>query len=164
LGNAIDACVPNPNAANGSTCVPQVANAICQLLGYERAYDEDTEVVPAAPGEAVIALTGQYCIRQGQYASSLPKNLASIPGTPCNKIQKLTCVRTLNTMATAATLGLQQATSLSVLHPTPAAENLSATAQMAETLSKASAGLVPASEVSNVSSMTATGGRKLLIV
>ena len=106
-----------------------MADAICQLLGYEQAFAEDTETVTAAPDEPVITLKGDYCLRKGQFSSTLPENLGSLPGEPCDKIQKLTCIRTLDTMAAAATLGLMD---LGALQATPAAEDLQSTARVAE--------------------------------
>ena len=143
LGNAIDACVPSPAATNGTICEPQVPDAICQLLGYERAFNDDTSTVTARPNEPVISLNGDFCLRKGQYASELPSgDLAALPGEPCQKIDHLTCIRTLDTMATALTLGLESA-QLSVLRPTPAAETLSETARVAE---QAAAMEAPATE------------------
>lgn len=130
LGNSISACVPSPN--NASICLPQVAEAICQLLGYEKAFSQDTVIVPATPGEPVVTLTGDFCLRKGVFAKQVPDNLATMPGEPCDKIQKLTCIRTLDTMAAAATLGLGQGANLSALQATPAAEDLASTAALAE--------------------------------
>lgn len=131
LGNSIDACIPAPNLPNGTVCQPQVATAICELLGYEQAFEQDTVIAPANASEPVISLNGQYCLRQGQYSNTLPDDLDSLPGQPCNKISKLTCIRTLSTLATAANAGLQEAM-LSALHPAPAAEDLATTARVAE--------------------------------
>lgn len=131
LGNSISACVPSPNNSEG-VCLPQVATAICQLLGYEKAFAEDTEVVLASPQEPVITLTGDYCLRKGVYAKQIPDNLGSMSGEPCDKIQKLTCIRTLDTMAAAATLGLGQGANLSALQAAPAAEDLATTAALAQ--------------------------------
>lgn len=167
LGNSISACVPDqskpPNTS--SICVPQVAEAICQLLGYERSFADDTQITPAAPGEPVITLTGDFCIRKGQYASVLPENFASIPGEPCDKISKLTCIRTLDTMAAAATLGLSRAENLSVLQPTPSAEDLATTAQLAEnaaTMAQQSGQPTPSGTIAAAGGGTGTSGRKLL--
>ena len=37
----------------------------------------------------------QYCLRAGQYSEALPpaEELAALPGQPCTKIDKLTCIR-----------------------------------------------------------------------
>ena len=170
LGNSISACVPDQSkpANTSSICIPQVAEAICQLLGYERAFADDTQTTPAAPGEPVITLTGEFCIRKGQYASVLPDNLASIPGEPCDKISKLTCIRTLNTMAAAATLGLAHAENLSALQPTPAAEDLAATAQLAETQANMAQREAPSQPAGSTVAATgggvSSGGRKLMKV
>ncbi len=128
LGNSISACVPSPK--DTSVCLPQVAEAICKLLGYEKAFPEDTAIVPASPQEPVVTLTGDFCLRKGVYAQNIPDNLASMPGEPCEKIQRLTCLRTLDTMAAAASLGLGEP--LSNLRAAPAAEDLALTAQLAQ--------------------------------
>lgn len=62
------------------------------MQGYDKAY-ESSEAVPAEPDEAVRELTGMYCLRQGLYAPSLPANLTDLPGQPCQRIQKITCIR-----------------------------------------------------------------------
>lgn len=93
LGNSIDACVPTPSSPNGTVCQPQVANAICQLLGYERAFEDDTVVTRANTSEPVISLDGEFCLREGQYSKTLPDNLTALPGQPCQKIEKVTCIR-----------------------------------------------------------------------
>jgi hypothetical protein len=149
LGNAISACVPSPD--NSTVCLPQVAEA------------DDTVIVPAAPQEPVVTLTGDFCIRKGVYAKQIPDNLASMPGEPCDKIQSLTCIRTLDTMAAAASLGLNQTENLSVLQAAPAAENLAATAQLAQqqaTMLEIEQQQQPAGE--SVGAATGTSGRKML--
>ncbi|KAG7672126.1 hypothetical protein Ndes2526B_g06892 [Nannochloris sp. 'desiccata'] len=128
LGNSISACVPGPD--NDTICLPQVAEAVCQLLGYEKSFPGDTIIVPALPEEPVVTLTGDFCLRKGVFAKEIPENLASMPGEPCDKIHKLTCIRTLDTMAAAASLGLGEP--LNVLQASPAAEDLASTAQLAE--------------------------------
>lgn len=35
----------------------------------------------------------QYCVRNGTYSAALPDDLGSQPGSPCTKMQGLTCVR-----------------------------------------------------------------------
>jgi len=152
LGNAIDACVPSKNGANGTVCVPQVGNAICQLLGYESAFPDDTVIAVANASEPVVSLTGEYCIRKGQYSKTLPDNLASIPGEPCSKIEKLTCIRTLDTLAAALSLGLQTV-DLDALQPAPAAEDLPTTARLAQ----------QAAVQAEMSTTIGTSGRKLLL-
>ena len=134
LGASVAACVPNPNATVPLVCGDPITEALCQLLGYEKSFPQDTTIALAAPDEPVVTLTGQYCVREGDYRPSLPPNdtLPPLPGTPCNKIQKLTCLRTLNTMSVAARLGLSKAENLTVLQPTPAAENMQKTAYIAQ--------------------------------
>lgn len=128
LGASIDPCVNN-----GATCTPAIADAICTLLGYERAYTADFNVSRAEPDEVVMSLTGEYCVREGVYAAKAPspEELAAAQGTPCNKISSISCIRTIDTMATALALGIQQA-ELTGVKAAPAAEDLDATAQMAE--------------------------------
>ena len=38
-------------------------------------------------------LTGEYCLREGTYSKTLPDNLATMPGTPCLRVDAITCVR-----------------------------------------------------------------------
>jgi hypothetical protein len=152
LGNSISACVPGPD--NETTCLPQVAEAVCQLLGYEKSFPEDTEIAPASPQEPVVTLTGDYCLRKGVFASEIPEDLASMPGEPCDKIQKLTCIRTIDAMAAAASIGV--GAPLNVLQPTPAAEDLASTAQLAEQQA------AQRQQPEEVSVATGNPGRKLL--
>lgn len=35
----------------------------------------------------------QYCLRKGVYSPTVPEDLASLPGEPCEKIDGLTCIR-----------------------------------------------------------------------
>jgi hypothetical protein len=161
LGNSISACVPNPN--DTSVCLPQVAEAICKLLGYEKAFPEDTQTAVASPQEPVVTLTGDFCLRKGIYSKNIPENLASMPGEPCDKIAKLTCIRTLDTMAAAATLGLGEVP-LSGVRAAPAAEDLAATAQLAqqEAMMQQRQQQQQPGGTSGAFNATGTSGRKLL--
>ena len=58
----------------------------------------------------------QYCLRRGQYSATVPDNLNTLPGEPCQKIDGLTCIRTRETIITA----LDQAT-LAAFRPAPPA-------------------------------------------
>ena len=139
LGNAIDPCVQN-----GTICSPKVADTICSLLGYERAFADDLKIVPAGRGEPVVALTGEFCLRKGLYSRSLPDPaaLAALPGEPCDRIAKLTCIRTLDVITAALNIGIQNAT-LGALDPAPAAEDLPATARLAEASAKEAGATAP---------------------
>lgn len=148
LGNSISACFPAPNKT--VICTPKVADAVCQLLGYEKAFQDDTVIGPANASDTVIALTGDYCISNDKVFSKSPPEPAPISTvstmeastmmggitptsediTPCSIIQKLSCIRTLDTMATALSLGLNE--EMHLLKPAPAAEDLASTARLAE--------------------------------
>jgi hypothetical protein len=72
--------------------------------------------------------------------------------------------RTLNTLAAAATLGLQELNStLDFLHPTPAAESLAQTAQVAHSLAEQAVAGGPSSEAAPavMPVAVAVGGRRL---
>jgi len=155
LGNSISACVPTAN--DETICLPEVAEAVCQLLGYEKSFPEDTEVVSASPQEPVVTLTGDFCLRKGVFANEIPEDLASMPGEPCDKIQKLTCIRTIDAMAASASLGLGEP--LNVLQAAPAAEDLAATAQLAE---EQAVQQQQSQDGINVSVATDNSGRKML--
>lgn len=64
----------------------------CLSAGYDQAYNPG-EIVQADPDEAVRSLTGEYCLRQGIYSRTKPSNLTELPGEPCNRIEKITCIR-----------------------------------------------------------------------
>jgi hypothetical protein len=101
LGASIDPCVNN-----GATCTPAIADAICTLLGYERAYTADFNVSRAEPDEVVMSLTGEYCVREGVYAAKAPspEELAAAQGTPCNKISSISCIRLVATASVSSFL------------------------------------------------------------
>lgn len=46
-------------------------------------------MVPPAPCSPV----PQYCLRAGQYSLTVPDDLASMPGEPCQKVDSITCIR-----------------------------------------------------------------------
>lgn len=93
LGDSVDPCI-----FEGSLCDGSVTDAICRFLGYDQAYNPG-EIVQADPDEAVRSLTGEYCLRQGIYSRTKPSNLTELPGEPCNRIEKITCIRTIESMA-----------------------------------------------------------------
>lgn len=35
----------------------------------------------------------QYCLRAGVYSQTVPNDLASLPGEPCQKVDSITCIR-----------------------------------------------------------------------
>ena len=49
--------------------------------------------VRAQANETVRTLTGEYCLREGTYSKTLPDNLGARPGTPCLRVDAITCVR-----------------------------------------------------------------------
>ncbi|GAB4822790.1 hypothetical protein N2152v2_009836 [Parachlorella kessleri] len=93
LGDSLDPCLNQ-----GSLCTQAVTDAICKLLGYDRA-DGPSTSVRAHPGEVVRILTGEYCLREGTYYKTLPGNLAAMPGRPCLRIDAISCIRSLRPMA-----------------------------------------------------------------
>ena len=100
-GQPVDACT-----ASGAECDPlRTANALCQLLGYDEASPDDVEIAAAPPGVPALSLTGEQCLRRGQYvasAAAAPADLAALPGEPCAVISGIACRRAVPTMAAAA--------------------------------------------------------------
>ena len=50
----------------------------------------------AKPDEVVRSLTGEYCLREGTYSTTLPTDLEQVkalPGKPCMRVEQLTCIR-----------------------------------------------------------------------
>lgn len=100
-GAGVSACVPSKKNSTTEYCGLAVADAACQLLGYDETYPPDYVVVPALPTEHVLSLDGEYCVRKGNYSKTLPtpEELKALPGEPCEKISSITCVRTVDTIA-----------------------------------------------------------------
>lgn len=117
---------------NGTECTPQVADAICNLIGYDEAYAEEFTSEPASLNETVVSLTGEYCLRKGVYSNKAPslEELASMPGEPCEKISSITCSRTVDTMEAAIALGIDNREDLAV-QAAPAAESVEETVDLA---------------------------------
>ncbi|PRW58722.1 tRNA (N(6)-L-threonylcarbamoyladenosine(37)-C(2))-methylthiotran sferase [Chlorella sorokiniana] len=93
-------------AGSGTVCTPAVFDAICQAIGFDKAWDEDIGGEPAAitnatTQEAVRSLTGEYCLRAGVYSQTIPDDLASLPGEPCQKVDSITCIRNRQTIVDA---------------------------------------------------------------
>ncbi|KAL4431113.1 hypothetical protein ABPG75_006369 [Micractinium tetrahymenae] len=109
MGQAISPCI-----LNGTVCDNRIPDALCQAFGFDRAVMEDVHFMQASPDEAVRELSGDYCVRNGTYSATLPEDLGSQPGSPCTKMQGLTCVRTRETIITALDKSL-----LEVFNPLP---------------------------------------------
>lgn len=123
LGSAVDVCTNN-----GTTCdVQAAADALCQVLGYDLAYEPDVRtILETDPATPVRALTGEYCISKGVYTPLRP-NVTQLGGgtlvpdadvanatlasgavdlvssnsttTPCTVLDSLTCIRTMESIA-----------------------------------------------------------------
>ncbi|KAL4421992.1 hypothetical protein ABPG77_011015 [Micractinium sp. CCAP 211/92] len=113
MGQAVSPCI-----LNGTVCDRRIPDALCQAFGFDRGKPqpvmEDVQLVQARPEEPVRELSGDYCVRNGTYSASLPDDLGSQPGSPCTKMQGLTCVRTRETIITALDKSL-----LEVFNPLP---------------------------------------------
>lgn len=149
LGDAVDICVPHEEKKDATTktvgdavateretvCGPKVADALCILLGFERSFHDDIKTEPAKPGEPVVSLTGDYCLRKGLYSKTLPSpsELESLEGEPCEKLSRLACIRTIDTIEASLALGMQEL-ELDVLDPAPAEGSEIATGKKASEL------------------------------
>lgn len=98
LLNIVPCSAPPPCCCSGTVCSDAVPDALCQGLGFDRAWGESAggeapRVVNATREEAVRSLTGEYCLRDGLYAPTVPENLTALPGEPCRKLDGITCIR-----------------------------------------------------------------------
>ena len=82
-------CFPTlPTHSRDLPCTP------CFVQGYDTVY-EQPEAELAGRDEVVRELTGRYCLRQGLYSDArpTPANLTALPGQPCQRIERIACIR-----------------------------------------------------------------------
>ena len=77
-------------------------------------------------GQAVRSLSGEFCLPDGTYAMERPSDevLTQAAGTACRVLQKLVCVRSVDSMNLAASAAFQALTGNSTDTVAPVAELL----------------------------------------
>eukprot|EP00890_Picochlorum_soloecismus_P001561 jgi/Picsp_1/2405/NSC_05866-R1_hypothetical protein COCSUDRAFT_64726 [Coccomyxa subellipsoidea C-169] len=95
VGSAVAACLAPQGNSSDPVCDFTSAMAACKLLGYDRLYEDGVVIARASPAEPVMTLNGLFCLREGIYASEIPDNLETLDGEPCEKIDSITCVRSI---------------------------------------------------------------------
>jgi len=91
----VAACLAPQGNSSKPVCDFTSAMAACKLLGYDRLYEDGVVIARASPAEPVMTLNGLFCLREGVYASEIPDDLESLDGEPCEKIDSITCVRSI---------------------------------------------------------------------
>jgi hypothetical protein len=107
LGKSINNCLPpSPQQQQQQATVcdeTMVASAVCRILGYDDVYNNYITFSPASPTEPVVTLTGQYCLREGQFSSQAPtpEELEALPPDqqPCLKLESIACFRSLENIS-----------------------------------------------------------------
>lgn len=94
-GLAVDACKPGSWDADAESCNSTSVSMACNLMGFDESWEGDLEVTQAEPNEPVLSLDGRFCLRRGNYVKELPEGWETLPGEPCDKIESLACVRTI---------------------------------------------------------------------
>jgi hypothetical protein len=104
-GQPVDACT-----FSGAECDPlRTATLLCRTLGFDEAAPDEVQVAAAPRGVPVLSLTGEACLRRGQYLPSggqPPADLAALPGEPCAALSGVACIRRVPTMAGSLAAGI----------------------------------------------------------
>lgn len=133
LGKSINNCLPQQEQGGNLVCDDaMVARAVCRLLGYDEVYNDFVAFSPADPNQVVVALTGEYCLREGQYSAQppTPEELQSMPGKPCERLESIACYRSLENIAETLQMNIDVQTLIgdvgapAVEKPPPAVESV----------------------------------------
>ncbi|CAK0780303.1 hypothetical protein CVIRNUC_005004 [Coccomyxa viridis] len=151
-GKQVDACVNN-----GTACGQPAADAFCKYIGFDGANPDMEQTAPA--DEPVRAVTGEWCVSQGNYQDLGALNrtqfddLASVNANKqhCNRLTSATCYRRRDTMGKVFEQ-LQANATQAAPQQTAVQQSVIRTA--------ATAGATATSEPANMA-VTAVGGRRL---